>query len=29
MNDVAFHILRETKTIAVVGLSPKPERPSH
>ena len=29
MNDVASHILRETKTIAVVGLSPKPERPSH
>ncbi len=29
MNDVSFHILRETKTIAVVGLSPKPERPSH
>ncbi len=27
--NIAHHILREAKTIAVVGLSPKPERPSH
>lgn len=29
MEKIIPHVLRETKTIAVVGLSPKPERPSH
>ncbi|WP_134725879.1 CoA-binding protein [Paracoccus luteus] len=29
MTDDIARIVRETKTIAVVGLSPKPERPSH
>lgn len=29
METIISHLLRETKTIAVVGLSPKSERPSH
>lgn len=29
MQGVITHVLRTSKTIAVVGLSPKPERPSH
>lgn len=29
MTDEIARIVRETRTIAVVGLSPKPERPSH
>ena len=29
MENIAQHILKESKTIAVVGLSPRPDRPSH
>lgn len=29
MKDLSQYILKNTKTIAVVGLSPKPDRPSH
>lgn len=29
MQNIAQHILKESKTIAVVGLSPSPDRPSH
>src|ERR1700754_1407282 len=29
VDDIILKILRETKTIALVGASPKPERPSH
>lgn len=29
MQNIAQHILKSSKTIAVVGLSPRPDRPSH
>lgn len=29
MENIAQYILKESKTIAVVGLSPRPDRPSH
>lgn len=29
MKNIAQHILKSSKTIAVVGLSPRPDRPSH